>query len=347
MSPGTRAILARSNSKSDNSSKDIYSSFNDMSYENYFGSQNSRITRSKSSTFFSQQNFSQPGLFKSSSTTFTPPGLKKCRATSLTSIDHNSRLRKSHSTATLPRGTKLIRDESESLTVRSGYGSRKSLPIVLKRSFSNEFSSRTRTRDSIDELSEATIRSKQTREKHRQRPENILQIRKNPPVSIKNMNVRGNQVVRSSSYSAKPSVASRNVSRSKSMSAVRSSYQGKTSKHSNQAISSNTNSESESKNSMRKQLSYIKNTNYQRPYTQNRTRIAIQKLSETDSCSEGFSQKFSQVKKSRKNLKRRDFIGDIIPKVKVGKENLGMSQYGRMKKRRGREPYIFHNISNK
>ncbi|KAL5262762.1 hypothetical protein ACHWQZ_G008230 [Mnemiopsis leidyi] len=345
MSPGTRAILARSNSKSDNSSKDIYFSFNDMSYENYFGSQNSRLTRSKSSTFFSQQNFSQPGLFKSSSTTFTPPGLKKCRATSLTSIDHNSRLRKSHSTATLPRGTKLIRDESESLTVRSGYGSRKSLPIVLKRSSSNELSSRTRTRDSIDELSEATIRSKQTREKHRQRPENILQIRKNPPVSIKNMNVRGNQVVRSSSYSAKPSVASRNVTRSKSMSAVRSPYQGKTSRHSNQANSSN--SESESRNSMRKKLSYIKNTNYQSPYTQNKTRIAIQKLSESDSCSEGFSQKFSQVKKSRKNFKRRDFIGDIKPKVKVGKENLGMSQYGRMKTRRGREPYIYHNISNK
>ena len=356
MSPGTRAILARSKSKTNNSFRDIYTSHNDLSYSGDLRSQNSRLARSNSSTFLSQQNLARPGLLKSSSTTFTSPVLKKDRAPS---VDH-SRLRKSHSTATLPRSAKLFRDETECSNPRSGYESRKSLPAVLRRSSSNDFSFRTRThmiaRDSIDELSEATIRSKQAREKHRQRPENILQIRKNPPVSMKNMNVRANQVVRSSSFSAKTPTASRSVSRSKSTSAISSPYQRKSVKHSYRGNLSN--SESESNDSTRKQLSYFKNTDYQSPYAQNKTRRSIRRLSESDSCSEGFSRKFSQVKKPSKKSRSRHDLGILQnstldkssrAEVDMGKENMGISHHGRKstKARRGREPYIFHNLSHK
>ena len=358
MSPGTRAILARSQSKTTNSFRDnIFTSHNDLSYSGDLRSQNSRLARSKSSTFLSQQNLARPGLLKSSSTTFTSPVLKKDRASS---VDH-SRLRKSHSTATLPRSAKLFRDETECSIPRSGYESRKSLPAVLRRSSSNDFSFRTRTqmiaRDSIDELSEATIRSKQAREKHRQRPENILQIRKNPPVSMKNMNVRANHVVRSSSFSAKTPTASRSVSRSKSTSAINSPYRRKSVKVEHSYRGNFSNSESESNDFTRKHLSYFKNTDYQSPYAQNKTRRSIRRLSESDSCSEGFSRKFSQVKKPSKKSNRRDMgilQNSTLNKssraeINIGKENMGISHLGRKssKARRGREPYIFHNLSHK
>ena len=356
MSPGTRAILARSNSNTTNSFRDKYTSHNNLSYSGDLRSQNSGLARSKSSTFLSQQNLARPGLLKSSSTTFTRPVLKKDRASS---VDH-SRLRKSHSTATLPRSAKLFRDETEGSTPRSGYESRKSLPAVLRRSSSNDFSYRTRThitaRDSIDELSEATIRSKQAREKHRQRPENILQIRKNPPVSMKNMNVRANQVVRSSSFSAKTPTGSRSVNRSKSTSAINSPYRRKSVKP--ESYRGNfSNSESESNDSTRKQLSYFKNSDYQSPYAQDKTRRSIRRLSESDSCSEGFSRKFSQVRKTSKKSKRHDMgilQNSTLNKssrgeISIGKENMGILRHGRKstRARRGREPYIFHNLSHK
>ena len=356
MSPGTRAILARSNSKTTNSFRDKYTSHNNLSYSGDLRSQNCGLARSKSSTFLSQQKYlARPGLLKSSSTTFTRPVLKKDRASS---IDHSG-LRKSHSTATLPRSAKLFRDEIEGSTPRSGYESRKSLPAVLRRSSSNDFSYRTRThitaRDSIDELSEATIRSKQAREKHRQRPENILQIRKNPPVSMKNMNVRANQVVRSSSFSAKTPTGSRSVNRSKSTSAINSPYRRKSVKQSYRGNFSN--SESESNDSTRKQLSYFKNSDYQSPYAQDKTKRSIRRLSESDSCSEGFSQKFSLVRKTSKKSKRHDMgipQNSTLNKssrgeISIGKENMGISPHDRKsaRARRGREPYIFHNLSHK
>ena len=349
MSPGTRAILSRSNSSNTSNSPT----------NGFSSSRIPHLSKSKSSAAVS--HLSRQGLSRSSSSTFNPPSVKNSW-TSANSSSQN-KVKKSYSTATLPRNAKLARSETENFVIRPIDHLKKS-SSSLRRSSSNDFSlkspmarsDRSPPRDSRGGISDAIIRSKLTREKHRERPENILQTKKNPPISIQNMNVRANQVIRSSSQSALSKSMGKGVNRSKSTGVI-SSYTGSRPQRNHRSLSPQTESDSETDHISIRNHSYRKEPSYQSPYAQSRTKYSVRRLSESDSCSETpnpvrkhtYLRKSSgqqQVKKRPTNLKPWDIRGENIRSKKKLKDK-GTHDGRNSPHRRGREPYLFQNWSHR
>ena len=330
MAPGTRAILARSNSS--NTADNL--------------SRSNSLSRSKSFAANSRRE-----LPRSSSSTLTPDSVEKSPMTSQGSFRKKS-VRKSYSTATLPRNARLSRNETANSADKfTDSGEKRS--NSLKRSSSNDFSlrsspvsSRSPSRESKHDRSNATIRrSMETREKHRDRPDNILQTRKGPPISKRNMNVRANQVIRSSSQSAISKSGVRKVSRSKSTGVI----SGNHGPHKRQ-LHPPSDSDSEAQNSLQR-------PGHQSPNGRNKSKYSLRRQSESDSCSEPSVtfKRHDYLRKSARgrlqeisrNLKKSP---DIKTERTRAKENVKKEvpyQKRNSPMRRGREPNNFQNISHR
>ncbi|XP_063680058.1 uncharacterized protein LOC134815452 [Bolinopsis microptera] len=331
MAPGTRAILARSNSS------------------------NSTDNISRSKSFAANSHRELP---RSSSTTLTPGSVEKSPMTSQGSFRKKS-IRKSYSTATLPRNARLSRNEPANSAVRYT-DSREKRSNSLKRSSSNDFSlrlspvsSRSPSRESKHEISNATIRrSMETREKHRDRPDNVLQTRKGPPISKRNMNVRANQVIRSSSQSAISKSGGRKVSRSKSMGVISGNHGPHSQGKDKTQLHRLSDSDNETQNS-------LQNHGHQSPNGRNKSKYSLRRQSESDSCSEPsvlFTRHDYLRKSARGRLQAQENSRNLkkSPDIKVertrGKENIKSVvpyQERNSPMRRGREPNNFQNISHR